>query len=542
MKKFSANIIDVLNESVFPGTIYVENGKITEIVRENKDYDTFILPGFVDSHIHIESSMLTPSEFARISVVHGTIACVADAHEIANVNGMDGIKFMVDDGNSVNYRFFFSAPSCVPATYMETSGATIGPDDIKHLIEYGQVRHLGEMMNFPGVIKQEKEVMAKLKLAREFKLPVDGHAPGLRGKDLEFYINNGISTDHESLTSEEALEKLKLGMKILIREGSSAKNFDELISLADINYNNMMFCSDDKHPNDLIKGHINELVKRSVSKGISAMKTLKMACINPVKHYNLDVGLLQKGDNADFIEVNNMNSMEILKTVIRGETVAEHGITRMNYFPSDFINNFNTGIKKSNDFEVEDRGKNIKLINVIDNQIVTHKSIARALTVDGYLVSDVKNDILKIAVVNRYHDAPPAMGFVKGFGIKEGAIASSVAHDSHNIIVVGATDKDICDAVNMIINNKGGICYVNSEKKINEILSLPIGGLMSNEPYNLVADKYDDLDMLVKMNGSKLTAPFMTLSFMGLLVIPSLKLSDKGLFDGEKFELTDIYA
>lgn len=542
MKKFSANIVDVLNESVFPGTIFVENGKIVDIVQEFTDYDTFILPGFVDSHIHIESSMLTPSEFARISVVHGTVGCVADAHEIANVNGMDGIKFMIEDGKSVNYRYYFSAPPCVPATDMETSGASITPDDIRQLILEGNIKHLGEMMNFPGVIKQDPEVISKINLAKEFNLPIDGHAPGLRGKDLETYVANGINTDHESLTKEEAQEKLKLGMKILIREGSTAKNFDELIGLADTNFNKMMFCSDDKHPNDLVKSHINDLVKRSISKGISAMKTLKMACINPVKHYNLDIGLLQKGDNADFIEVNNLNSLEILRTVISGETVAEHGKTKLKYAPSVLINNFNTSPKKTQDFQVPDKSKSVKVINVIDDQLVTHKTSFRLTADNGYLFSDLNNDILKIAVVNRYNDSTPAVSFVKGFGMKEGAIASSVAHDSHNIIIVGATDEEICTAANLIIENKGGICYVNSRKKIQEILSLPIGGLMSNEPYSLVADKYDDLDMLVKMNGSKLTAPFMTLSFMALLVIPSLKLSDKGLFDGEKFELTDIYA
>ena len=542
MKKYSANIVDVLNESVFPGTIFVKNGKIIDIVREFREYDTFILPGFIDSHIHIESSMLPPSEFARISVIHGTVGCVADAHEIANVMGMDGIKFMIDDGKLVNYRYFFSAPPCVPATEMETSGASITPDDIRQLITEGKVSHLGEMMNFPGVIKADPEVISKINIAKEFNIPIDGHAPGLRGKDLETYIKSGIKTDHESLTKEEALEKLKLGMKILIREGSTARNFDELIGLAETNYDMMMFCSDDKHPNDLIKGHINELVKRSINKGINAMKSLKMACINPVKHYNLDIGLLQKGDNADFIEVNNLTGFEILKTVINGEVVAENGMTKLKYVPSGIINNFHTSKKAISDFQVPDKGKSVKVIKLIDDQLVTHKSSFRLIANNGYLYSDLNNDILKIAVVNRYNDSPPAVSFVKGFGMKEGAIASSVAHDSHNIIIVGATDEEICVAANMIIENTGGICYVNSGKNIQEILSLPIGGLMSNEPYSLVADKYDDLDMLVKMNGSKLTAPFMTLSFMALLVIPSLKLSDKGLFDGEKFELTSIYV
>lgn len=541
MEKFSANIIDVLNESVFPGTIHVENGKIVDITRENNQYDTFILPGFIDSHIHIESSMLTPSEFARISVVHGTVACVADPHEIANVNGMEGIEFMNEDGRKVNFKFYFSAPSCVPATHLETSGAVITAKEIEQLILKGSVKHLGEMMNFPGVIKEVPEVMEKIELAKKYGIPIDGHAPGLSGKDLEAYVSKGISTDHESLMKEEALQKLKLGMKILVREGSSAKNFNELIGLADSNYNNMMFCSDDKHPNDLIKGHINDLVKRSVSKGISPMKALKMACVNPVKHYNLDVGMLQIGDSADFIEVNNLNSLEVLTTVINGEIVAENGISNLKYFPSELINNFDVQKKSSGDFIVPDKDKKVKVIEVIDDQIVTKKSSFKLNGEGGVLKPDIANDILKIALVNRYKDETPSLSFVKGFGLKNGAIASSVAHDSHNIIIVGANDEDICLATNMIIENKGGICYVNKTKGIAEILSLPVAGLISNDPYDVVAAKYDDLDMIVKMNGSKLSAPFMTLSFMALLVIPSLKISDKGLFDGEKFEFTDIY-
>ncbi len=541
MQKFSANIIDVLNESVFPGTIHVKNGKIVDIIRENNQYDTFILPGFIDSHIHIESSMLPPSEFARISVVHGTVACVADPHEIANVNGMEGIEYMNEDGRKVNFKFYFSAPSCVPATHLETSGAVITAKEIEQLILKGSVKHLGEMMNFPGVIKEVPEVMEKIELAKKYGIPIDGHAPGLAGKDLEAYVSKGISTDHESLMKEEALQKLKLGMKILVREGSSAKNFNELISLADSHYDNMMFCSDDKHPNDLIKGHINDLVKRSVSKGISAMKALKMACINPVKHYKLDVGMLQIGDNADFIEVNNLNSLEVLTTVINGDIVAENGISNLKYFPSKLINNFNVNLKSPVDFIVPDKNKKVKVIEVIDDQIVTKKSSFKLTGVEGFLLTDISNDILKIALVNRYRNEKPSLSFVKGFGLKDGAIASSVAHDSHNIIIVGTNDEDICLAANMVIENKGGICYVNKTKGIAEILSLPIAGLVSNDPFDLVAAKYDDLDMIVKMNGSKLSAPFMTLSFMALLVIPSLKISDKGLFDGEKFEFTDIY-
>ncbi len=541
MEKYSGNIVDVLNERVYPGTIYVENGKITKIKEDFVEYETFILPGFIDAHIHIESSMLPPSEFARVAVIHGTVACISDAHEIANVLGVEGVKYMIDNGNVFPFHFYFSAPSCVPATSMETSGAKISADDIEKMIKDYKVKYLGEMMNFPGILRNMPGVMDKIKVAKKYNLPIDGHAPGLTGKDLETYVKAGISTDHESFTEEEALNKLKLGMKILIREGSAAKNFNELIPLADEYYENMMFCSDDKHPNDLVKSHINNLVKRSINAGVSAMKTLKMACVNPVLHYNLDVGLLQKGDSADFIEVSNLHGFEILKTVIKGHIVAENNVTNLPYKPAPIVNNFNISRKKIEDFFVQDKGRPVKVIETIDHQLMTDKGSFLLKPENGNLVSDVENDILKIVVINRFAEAKPAISFVKGFGLKDGAIASSVAHDSHNVIVVGTNDKDICDAANIIIENKGGIAFVSNNQNKKEILPLPIAGLMSDEPYYVVAEKYDNLDILAKINGSKLIAPYMTLSFMALLVIPSIKLSDKGLFDGEKFELTDIY-
>ncbi len=542
MEKYSGNIVDVLNERVYPGTLYIEKGKIVKITKDLEEYETFILPGFIDSHIHIESSMLPPSEFARIAVVHGTVACISDAHEIVNVMGTEGVKYMIENGKVFPFHYYFSAPSCVPATGMETSGATISAKDIEKMIVEDKVKYLGEMMNFPGVLRGSKEVMDKINVAKKYDIPIDGHAPGLTGKDLETYVKAGISTDHESFTEEEAREKLKLGMKILIREGSAAKNFNELIGLADEHFENMMFCSDDKHPNDLMKSHINNLVKRSISAGISAMKTLKMACVNPVLHYNLDVGLLQPGDSADFIEVNNLHVFEILKTVIKGHVVAENNVTDLPYKPAKIINNFNISAKKIEDFFVADKGMPIKVIETIDDQLMTEKGIFELKAEKGNLVADIENDILKIAVINRYFNTKPAIGFVKGFGLKDGAIASSVAHDSHNVIVVGTNDQDICDAANLIIENKGGIAYVSNKQDKKVILPLPIAGLMSPEPYYVVGEKYDDLDILAKINGSKLIAPYMTLSFMALLVIPSIKLSDKGLFDGEKFELTDIYA
>ena len=542
MTQYSGNIVDVLNETIYPGTIYIENGKITKITEDEHDYKTFILPGFIDSHIHIESSMLPPSEFARIAVTHGTVACVSDAHEIANVLGVDGVKFMIENGKSIPFHFYFSAPSCVPATNIETSGATITAKEIEQLIVEEGVKFLGEMMNFPGVIRKSADVMEKLEVAKKYNIPIDGHAPGLVGDDLKDYIEAGISTDHESFSRKEAFAKMMLGMKILIREGSAVKNFDDLINLAELYPSMMMFCSDDKHPDDLVKSHINLLVKRSISAGINKMDTLRMACVNPVIHYKLDVGLLQVGDSADFIEVKNLSGFNVLKTVIKGELVMEDGESKIDYTPIKHINNFNVVEKTVSDFVVEDTGKPVKVIEIIDRQLMTAKSSFKLTGATGNLISDTENDILKISVINRYSDSKPAISFIKGFELKEGAIASSVAHDSHNIIVVGTTDEDIAIATNMIIKNKGGVAYVNKRKDIFEILPLPIAGLMSDKPYEFVADKYSELDILTKMNGVNISAPFMTLSFMALLVIPSLKLSDLGLFDGERFELTDIYT
>ncbi len=541
MNKYSANIVDVLNEEIYPGTITVENGRIVDIKRENEEYDTFILPGFIDSHVHVESSMLPPSEFARIAVAHGTVGCVSDPHEIANVLGLEGIRYMIEDGKSVPFHFSFSAPSCVPATNMETNGATITAKDIEELITKDNVGYLGEMMNFPGVIHQTSDVIEKINIARKHKLPIDGHAPGLSGEDLEKYVRAGISTDHECFTKDEANSKLRLGMKILVREGSAAKNFKELIPLAERNWHNMMFCSDDKHPDDLEKNHIDKLIKKAVSNGISRMHALKMACVNPVKHYDLEVGLLQIGDYADFIEVDDLHYLSIIKTVIKGKLVAENGVTSIEFTPAKHINNFNIKKKNIQDFYVKDKGLPVKVIKIIDQQLITKKETAHLKSNNGNLVSDTDNDVLKMTVVNRYFEAEPAVSFARGFGLKEGAIASSVAHDSHNIIAIGVDDEELCKAVNLIIENKGGIAYVNTKRNIKEILPLPIAGLMSDLPYHAVSEKFDDLDILAKIYGSKLTSPFMSLSFMGLLVIPSLKLSDKGLFDGERFELVDLY-
>jgi len=531
-------IVDIPNRKIFKGIIEVEEGKIKSITEQNHEVETYILPGFIDAHIHIESSMLVPSEFAKIAVVHGTVATVSDPHEIANVLGVKGVDFMIRNGKQVPLKFNFGAPSCVPATSFESAGAIIDSSDIKKMLENPDIKYLAEMMNYPGVIYDDEEVLKKIAWAKYYNKPVDGHAPGLRGDDLTKYISAGIYTDHECFTYEEALEKLLKGMKIIIREGSAAKNFEALIDLLPEYYEKMMFCSDDKHPDDLLVGHINQLCERAVAKEIDVFKVLQAACINPVKHYNLDVGLLKEGDDADFIVVENLEQFKVLQTYINGELVAEKGESFVKSIDFEVLNNFDTDKKLISDFEFHSASEKIRVIEALDGELVTNEIEADSLLEDGNLVSDVENDILKMTVVNRYQNTDPAIAFIKNFGLKDGAIASSVGHDSHNIIAVGVSDEAICKAVNLIIENKGGVCAVSSSEE--KIVSLPVAGIMSDQPVEIIGKAYAELDKMAKELGSTLRAPYMTLSFMALLVIPSLKLSDKGLFDGNSFKFTSL--
>ena len=541
----SGNLADVHLQKIYAATITVENGIITAIEKisdEAYPSSKFILPGFIDSHVHIESSMLVPSEFARMAVVHGTVATISDPHEIANVCGMEGVEFMIENGKTVPFKFNFGAPSCVPATVFETAGATLDVKDVTNLLKRKEIKYLSEMMNFPGVLFKDKSVMQKIAAAHQQNKPVDGHAPGLRGEQAKQYIEAGISTDHECFTYEEALEKLQYGMKIIIREGSAAKNFEALIELLNDWPEVMMFCSDDKHPDSLVLGHINQLCARAVEKGIDIFKVLKAACVNPVMHYKLDVGLLRKGDAADFIVVKDLKKFEVVKTYINGALVAEEGRSLFKTSRSEIINNFSCSKKSAADFALPWNGKNENpVIEALDGQLITNKLSVKPKVVDNYIVSDVANDILKIAVVNRYQSAPVASSLIKNFGLKKGAIASSVAHDSHNIVAVGVDDESICHAVNLVIEHKGGIscvCPAAPNGSWTEMaLPLPVAGLMSNEDGYMIAAQYEQLDRMAKVElGATLASPYMTLSFMALLVIPHLKLSDKGLFDGDRFE------
>lgn len=544
--KLQANIIDISAKNIFHGEIEVRDEKIVSIKKlsdEPKEGVTYALPGFVDAHVHIESSMLIPSEFARIAVLHGTVATVSDPHEIANVLGIEGVKYMIENGKKTPFKFNFGAPSCVPATSFETAGAVIDVEGVRELLEMPEIKYLAEMMNYPGVIFNDKEVHAKLQVAKDLGKPIDGHAPGVRGADIEKYIAAGISTDHESFTRKEALEKLKLGMKILIREGSAAKNFEALIDLLPDWSDHIMFCSDDKHPDDLIEGHINQLVARALAKGCDLFDVLKVACINPVEHYGLEVGLLREGDPADFILTDDLVNFKIKSTFINGELVAENGETKIKKVSAEKPNKFNIGLMPRKSFEIlspHETSQNIQVIRAIDGEIVTESFSAKAKIESGKAISDVANDILKITVINRYERTPPALAFINGFNLKEGAIASCVGHDSHNIIAVGADDISLTKAVNLIIKNRGGISAVSSNQEM--VLPLPVAGIMTTEDGHETAKKYAAIDAFAKAElGTTLTAPFMTLSFMALLVIPSLKLGDRGLFDGTKFAFTDVF-
>jgi adenine deaminase len=554
MKILQGQIVDIKNKRIFSGEVTISKGKIFNIEEKAHNVNQYILPGFIDAHIHIESSMLVPTEFAKIAVTHGTVATVSDPHEIANVLGIEGVNFMIDNGKQTPFKFNFGAPSCVPATSFESAGAVIDADGIKELMANPEIKYLAEMMNYPGVLFDDPEVLQKLEWAKHYKKPIDGHAPGVVGEDITKYINAGISTDHECFTYEEGLEKLQKGMKILIREGSAAKNFEALIDLLPDHYKHIMFCSDDKHPDDLIVDHINKLCARAVAKGMDVFKVLQAACINPVEHYNLDVGVLQIGDAADCIIVEDLIDFKVLQTYINGELVSDCGNSKLQTIAFKNLNNFKTSKKTVSDFRIASERstvgtlegtlegasskKNIRVIEALEGQLVTNELIEEATVENGNLVSNTDTDSLKMTVVNRYNNNQPALAFIKNFGLQEGAIASSVGHDSHNIIAVGVSDEMICKAVNLIIENKGGICAVTlSEEKI---VPLPVAGIMSDQDGATIGKAYAELDNMAKQMGSPLNAPYMTLSFMGLLVIPSLKLSDKGLFNGKDFKFTPV--
>lgn len=533
-----ANVVQIQARRIARAEVVWRDGNITAI-NELGPADPslpYLIPGFIDAHVHIESSMLTPSEFARLAVRHGTVACVSDPHEIANVLGVAGIEFMQNDASDTPFKFFFGAPSCVPATPFETAGATLDVNQIQALFEGGQIRYLSEMMNYPGVLNGDPEVLAKLALARRFGLPIDGHAPGLSGEEAARYAAAGITTDHECSSLQEAEAKLACGMKILIREGSAARNFEALHPLIGRYPDQVMLCSDDKHPDDLQAGHINQLVARALAHGHDVFDVLQCACLNPIDHYDLPVGQLRAGDSMDAVLLANLTTLKPVKTWIRGRLVAEYGLSLLPSSKPQIINRFNARPVQAVDLQIADSGQPIRVIQALDGELLTRQLQLAPKVRDGCIVSDLERDLLWLVVVNRYQPAQPAVAFINGFGLRQGALASSVAHDSHNLIAVGCDADSVCRAVNSVIASQGGIACV-CDDQIHS-LPLPIAGLMSDAAGDGVANRYAELDQLAKQMGSPLRAPFMTLSFMALLVIPELKLSDQGLFDGQRFEFT----
>ena len=535
MKIISGNFIDIENRMISKRIINInDSGNIENIIPTEQVQDVYILPGFIDAHIHIESSMVTPYEFAKKALIHGTVATVSDPHEIANVCGIEGIRYMIDNARGAKLKIFWGAPSCVPATSFENAGAEIDADQVDLLLQSDDIWYLSEMMNYPGVLNGNEEVHKKIQSAKKYNKPVDGHAPGLRGDDIQKYISYGISTDHECFTLDEALEKANLGMHIIIREGSAAKNYDALHTLIRTHTQQTMFCSDDKHPNDLQHGHINSLVKRSLALGYDLFDVLQVACINPIEHYKIPVGRMRIGDPADFIIIDNLENFNVLETYINGECVASNGISTLPKKNQKHINNFNAGKIDAQDLKIRGNENEHPVIVAIDKMLITEKLFTKLPQKDGFTECDSENDILKICVVNRYQNQDIATGFIKNFGLKGCAIASTVAHDSHNIVAVGDNDILIAKAINILVDSEGGLSAV-SQNEIKHI-ALPIAGLMSDQPVEIIGNQYEDISNFAKQHGSVLEAPFMTLSFMALLVIPKIKISDLGMFDAEKFE------
>jgi adenine deaminase len=565
---FTAYILDVLTDSVYPARISIQNGVFSEIVPivdENAEVDVegLLIPGFIDAHVHIESSMLTPAQFAKVAVRHGTTSVVCDPHEIANVCGIEGIEFMIENASTVPFNFYFTAPSCVPATNFETSGALLNSDAIELLLKKDEIVALGEMMNFPGVINGDEEVLRKLKLARKYNKPIDGHAPLLSGRELDKYLEQYIITDHECINFSEAIAKKQKGMKIMVRDGSSAKNMESIFDLNErLNYwknqesfgiiptevlerriNSPIFdfiVSDDKNSKDLIDGYLNESIKKAAELDVDIIKAIEMVTINPAAHYNLDGGAIVTGAKADFVIIDNLNDFNILKTYVSGECVFDGENVLFDVGDVTFKNTMDVSKKQPEDFDVLYGGDEceVNIIECFNGELFTEKATAKLCCVDGKVQSDILEDVVKIAVVDRYGKNNITNAFIKGFNIKKGAIASSIAHDSHNIIVVGYNSEMMADAVNKVIENKGGIAVVSED--FSDLLSLPIAGLMTNEDAFVVAEKLRILQKMAGTLGCKLDSPFMTMAFMALLVIPSIKISDKGLFDVENFEFMDV--
>lgn len=530
------NICDLDKERFFPGRIFIKNGKISKIEKTSGNYKNCILPGLINSHCHIESSFLSPAAYGKLAVSHGTVSVVADCHEIANVLGERGINWMIKSAKSVPFKFFWALPSCVPATPFETTPHKIGVKETEKLLKRKEFVSLGEMMNFPGVIFGDKEVLEKLKIAKKLKKPIDGHCPGLSGENLKKYISFGISTDHECVSFKEAKEKQRLGMKIQIRESSSAKNLEDLIGL---DYDKCFLVTDDLEVRDLLRGELNEIIKKAVKLGVPIFKALKMATKNPAEHYGLNFGEIKIGKEANLVEFNNISNLKSERVWIDGKLVFEKGKVLFSDKKLNLETNIKIKEKSEKDFKIKtDKDKNnVRVIEIVPSQIITEEGTAELDAKKGELFSDIKKDILKIAVINRYGKEFIGLGFVKGFGFKNGALASSIAHDSHNLICVGTNDKDMAKAVNVLRKN-GGFAFANGSK-VSKV-DLPLAGLMTNKNPQGFKKDFEVFEKELRSAGCKLKNPFSQIVFLALVVIPDLKISDKGLFDVKRFQFTNL--
>ena len=528
------NVVDVERGEIYPGEVLIEGSRIKEVREVGGRFSRYLLPGLIDAHIHIESSMLVPSRFAEAAVAHGTVAVVADPHEIANVLGITGVEYMIRDSKRVPLKFYFTAPSCVPATPYETSGAKLGAEEVARLLAMEEVVALGEVMNYPAVVAREPETMAKIQAARRLGKPIDGHCPKLGGDALRRYVSAGISTEHECTSLEEAEEKARLGMKIMLREGSSAKNLKALAGFR----GKAFLVSDDLHAGDLLRGHVNFLLRRAVEEGIDPIEAVRMVSLNPAEHYRLGVGMLRPGDPADLVVVDNLRSFSCLECYINGKLVAKGGRVLFKASPLPGKSTIRASHKSPEDFKIiARRASRLRVIKVMPGEIVTEEDSVSAAA--GEVKPMPEKDVLKLAVVERYGGERVAVALVRGFGIEGGAVASSIAHDSHNIIAVGADDADLAAAVNRVIDMQGGIAVVSGGELLAS-LPLPVAGLMSIESAGWVAERGEQVDRRIRELGCSLEAPVMTLSFLALPVIPKLRLTDRGLFDVERFEFVGL--
>lgn len=543
MDRIEANLVVMAERTIVAAEILWQQGVIIAVNRQGPPREgwPFLLPGFIDAHVHVESSLLPPAEFGRLALRQGTVATVSDPHEIANVLGLNGVRFMLDEARQTPLHILFGAPSCVPATSFETAGASLDAAAVETLLDWPGIGYLSEVMNFPAVLAGDADLMAKIAAAHKRGLPVDGHAPGLRGDAARRYAAAGISTDHECVTIEEAEDKIAAGMKIMIREGSAARNFDALHPLIARSPDKIMFCTDDCHPDDLVTGHINRLAARACALGYDLFDVLTAACITPRQHYHLPLGSLQQGDPMTGALVSDLQSFRVQRTFIDGVPVFSVGEPQLTYRRATPINHFNATLIAPDDLRIlgpHAPSAQCRIIVAQDGQLMTSEAIETMAVHQGQIAAAPERDILLMAVVNRYAKAQPAMALVRGFGLKTGALASSVAHDSHNVVAVGCDAASLAKAINAVIATGGGLAVSDGTDML--ALPLPIAGLMSDREGDSVAHDFSQLTAKAHALGSQLRSPLMALSFMALLVIPRLKLSDKGLFDGERFAFCNL--